>query len=171
MLLQFFKCITDKLFSLMSSEKSENANKETKEIIGNTTEAFTTCQRHSMNSQPFHVRIPEKQCLIRKYLLILYFWTNYLYDSQLIFKLTSDLPSLFVVEHLNIFGKHLYNAGHAISTGYPDKLRLHQGNKYDSTFWLEMSSITKIEVVKSSDDSHNSIRAGEHYHGPLQTIY
>lgn len=63
---------------------------------------------------------------------------------------------------LGLYGKY---------TGYPDKIKVDQGNQYISIYWSRKSISTEIEDTASGLEIHNSIRADERYHELLKRIY
>lgn len=59
----------------------------------------------------------------------------------------------------------------SVNVGYPNKIRLEQGNVFKSKKWEQLSTTHGIEIQLSSIESHNSIGVGKRYHGPLRNIF
>jgi hypothetical protein len=55
--------------------------------------------------------------------------------------------------------------------GYPNIMRTDAGSIFVSPKWKRFIDLSKIKLVQSGVEAHNSLGIGERYHDPLRRVY
>lgn len=163
---------SNKLLNLLKRVSPEKISSETKSLLEDIVQSCKVCQTFGARPISFQISTPDEVVFNQEVLLDLMFLDNrkpvlHVVDRGTCFQAASFLRGEDAISVWNAFLETWSN----LYIGHPESILADQGSVFTSTLFEQLCAQAEIHLKHTGTESHNSLGAGEKYHGTLRTIY